>query len=84
MQEHGAWRYSTFVAQAPADPAWDRLIAVDGESTRLEWVRLEPSGQSWQQPGAGSLPLLPALGTVWPELAGLLPAPGSQLLVGVG
>ncbi|KGF00242.1 MAG: carboxyl transferase domain-containing protein [Actinomyces urogenitalis] len=84
VQEHGAWRYSTFVAQAPADPAWDRLIAVDGESTRLEWVRLEPSGQSWKQPGAGSLPLLPALGTVWPELAGLLPAPGSQLLVGAG
>nr|WP_300339659.1 carboxyl transferase domain-containing protein [Actinomyces sp.] len=84
VQEHGAWRYSTFAAQAPADPAWDRLVAVDGESARLEWVRLEPSGRSWREPGAGSLPLLPALSAVWPELAALLPAPGSQLLVGVG
>ena len=84
VQEHGPWRYSTFTAQAPSDPAWDRLVTADGESARLEWVTLEPHDGSWQVPGAGALPLLPALTTVWEELAGLLPAPGSQLLVGVG
>ncbi|WP_172192179.1 carboxyl transferase domain-containing protein [Actinomyces faecalis] len=84
VQDHGPWSYSTFTAQAAADPAWDRLVAADGESTRLEWVRLVPEDGSWQHPGGGTLPLLPALEAVWDELAGLLPAPGSQLLVRVG
>ncbi|WP_194948345.1 carboxyl transferase domain-containing protein [Actinomyces trachealis] len=79
VQEHVGWSYTTFAAQAVPDPALDRLLPCDGESTELRWVRLRPGvGVPWEAPApegpSGPEPLLHAFMAVWPQLAALLPA----------
>ncbi|SPT53273.1 Probable propionyl-CoA carboxylase beta chain 5 [Actinomyces bovis] len=79
VQQHTDWSYTTFAAQAPPDPALDRLLPGDGESSELRWVRLHPGvGVSWEvpAPGGASTPesLLPTFAAVWPQLAALLPS----------
>lgn len=73
VQDHGTWRYTTFVAQAPSDHRWDWLAPCDGESTSLAWVGLEVAADgrlALPQPPSGQV--LPALAAVWDALAGLL------------
>ena len=76
-EAHPDWSYTTFTAQAPADPAWDSPAPLDRESDDLRWVRLSPAsdGRGWERPAPGSdaargeAPLLAALDAAWAELA---------------
>ena len=82
---HPDWSYTTFTAQAPADPAWDSPAPLDRESDDLRWVWLSPAGdgRGWERPAPGSdaargeAPLLAALDAAWAELAALLPVPAA-------
>ena len=84
-EAHPDWSYTTFTAQAPADPAWDSPAPLDRESDDLRWVRLSPAGdgRGWERPAPGSdaargeAPLLAALDAAWAELAALLPVPAA-------
>lgn len=68
VQQHPDWAYTTVVARAPSDPAWDYLPPVDGESDALEWVSVDADRRP-----PSDRKLLPALEAAWEGLLALVP-----------
>ena len=67
VDDHGTWRYTTFVATLPErrPVVPDRLpVVAERESVDLRWVAADDVER---------LPLHPAFAAAWPELRALLP-----------
>ncbi len=60
VDDHGSWRYTTFVVGVP-EPL---PVVPERESVELRWVPVE---------AVGDLPLHPAFAVAWPALQRLLP-----------